>query len=147
MRSKPGVICHNLALGNFKGKIKMFIETCHQGKSCSILEPLLHLDQYPDIEFNGIEWVNIDRLDNIDYNRRLYDHLHIDVQGYELEVLLGAVESLKYIETITCEVYRAELYRGCPMLEDITEYLFQDFELVDIFWRGLSWGDAKYERI
>jgi FkbM family methyltransferase len=136
---------YQLALGNITGKIMMFTEQEHQGKSDSILMPYLHLEQYPDIEFTGTESVDIEKLDNIEYDRTLYDHLHIDAQGYELEVLKGATESLKFIDTIECEVYDKELYKGCPMVDEIVEYL-KDFELMEIFWRGVTWGDAKFKR-
>jgi FkbM family methyltransferase len=137
----------NLALGNETGKILMHTESAHQGKSSSILKPKLHLEQYPDIIFDGAEMVDIDKLDNIDYDRSLYDYLHIDAQGYELEVLQGAHESLASINDITCEVYRAELYEGCPMIEQVTKYLENHgFFLKSVYWRGLSWGDAIYKR-
>ena len=138
---------YNMALGNVTGEIEMFIETCHQGKSCSILQPLLHLEQYPDIEFEAKETVRIDKLDNIDYDRRLYDQLHVDTQGYELEVLRGAERSLKAIDTITCEVYRKELYKGCPMIEEVSEFMInRGFRIEGIFWKGLSWGDCTFTR-
>jgi FkbM family methyltransferase len=138
---------HNLALGNMKGWVQMYTETEHQGKSCSILEPYLHLEQYPDIEFDGTETVAIDKLDNIEYDRTLYDHLHVDAQGYELEIFKGAIKSLRFIETITTEVYRKELYKGCPMIEEVTEFLNeQGFDLTGVFWRGNSWGDAQFSR-
>jgi len=138
---------YQLALGDTAGVLTMFTETEHQGKSCSILEPLLHLEQYPDIEFTDTEIVRIDKLDNIEYDRLLYDHIHVDTQGYELKVFKGAENSLKFINTITTEVYRKELFRNCPMIEDITEYLNHlGFSLKEVFWRGMTWGDAKYER-
>lgn len=137
----------NFALGNITGEVEMYVETCHQGKSSSILEPLLHLVQYPDIEFEGRETVKIDKLDNIEYDRIAYDKLHIDTQGFELEVLKGAENSLKFIEEMTIEVYRKELYRGCPMIEETTKFLIDHgFYIQDIFWRGLSWGDAIVKR-
>jgi FkbM family methyltransferase len=149
MKNKSGnYVLHNIALGNQIGSVEMYVEDCHQGKSSSILEPYLHLDQYPDIEFDKRETVIIDKLDNVHYNRRLYDHLHIDTQGYELEVLRGAEKSLQYIDTIECEVYKKELYKGCPMIYDVTQFLSdQEFELKEVFWKGLSWGDAKFERL
>jgi FkbM family methyltransferase len=137
----------NLALGNETGKIMMHTETVHQGKSSSILKPKLHLEQYPDIIFDGAEMVDIDKLDNIDYDVLLYDYLHIDAQGYELEILKGATMSLRYINDITCEVYRAELYEGCPMIEQVTKFLTEHgFLLESVYWRGMSWGDAIYKR-
>lgn len=139
---------YQMAIGNLYGKAFMFIETEHQGKSCSILRPFLHLEQYPDIKFTHRIMVDINKLDNIEYDRSLYDHLHIDTQGYEVEVLKGANESLKSIETIECEVYRQELYHNCPMSDQVVNYLEQrGFELIDIFWRGNTWGDAKFKRV
>ena len=139
---------YNLAIGNMTGEVEMFIEDEHQGKSCSILEPFLHLKQYPDIEFVRKETVKIDKLDNVAYNRSLYDHLHIDTQGYEMEVLKGAEKSLNQIETINIEVYREELYKGCAMYEDIFDYLtLKGFHQTEVYWRGNTWGDAKFRRV
>lgn len=141
------IILFNMALGNTNGTIWMNVETCHQGKSSSILEPFLHLTQYPDIEFTAKEQVKINKLDNIFYNRRKYNQLHVDTQGYELEVLRGAEDSLRFIDRITIEVYRKELYKGCPMYEEVSQHLFdRDFHLVEVFWKGMSWGDATFER-
>ena len=138
---------YNLALGNHRGQEKMWIERSHQGKSCSLLEPVLHLKQYPDIEFKSQELVNIDKLDNIGYDRDLFDHLHIDTQGYEMEVLKGAEHSLSFIQTIKVEVYRKELFKGCVMYEEIVKYLSEKgFELVDVYWRGNTWGDASFKK-
>lgn len=137
----------NIALGNRRDRIMMFTETCHQGKSSSILEPLLHLEQYPDIEFDGKEFVELDKLDDIEYDRNLYDKMQIDTQGYEMEVLKGAEKSLASIDELTIEVYRKELYRGCPMIEEVTGWLsHRGFDVIDIYWRGLTWGDCKLRR-
>jgi hypothetical protein len=108
---------------------------------------LLHLEQYPDIEFTDKVSVVVDKLDNVKYDRILYDHLHVDAQGYELEIFKGAKMSLNYIDTITTEVYRKELYKGCPMIEDIVAFLSEHgFSLKEVFWRGNTWGDANFER-
>ena len=77
--------------------------------------------------------------------RRLYDELHIKAQGYELEVLKGATDSLRYIDVINMQVYRVELFDGCPMFEDVVEYL-DDFDLININWRCKSWGVAEFKR-
>ena len=137
----------NLALGNMTGKVLMNIERDNKGQSSSILKPKLHLEQYKWIKFTDKEEVDIDRLDNVDYDRELYDFLHIDTQGYELEVLKGAVESLKFINEIECEVNYAELYEGCPMESEITDFLReQGFSLTGIHMWCDNWGDATYKR-
>jgi FkbM family methyltransferase len=136
-----------IALGNTTGRVTMNIEKNNKGQSSSILKPKLHLTQYPWIKFTDTEDVNIDLLDNIVYDRMLYDFLHIDTQGSELMVLQGAVESLRFIEEVEVEVNRAELYEGCPMIEDIDSFLQeQGFERVGVDWFGTTFGDAIYKR-
>lgn len=140
--------CFRLALGNMTGKAMMNTERVHGGKSCSILNPSLHLKQYPDIVFEGKTTVNIDKLDAIKYDRSLYDHLHIDVQGYEKEVLRGAVNSLNFIKTMQVEVYRAELYEGCPLFIEMVEYLWElGYSLEAVTWTGLTWGNASFRKM
>jgi FkbM family methyltransferase len=138
---------YNIALGDMTGKVMMNIEKNNNGQSSSILPPKVHLKQYPWIKFTDTEEVIIDLLDNIDYDRMLYDFLHIDVQGYELEVLKGATGSLEYINEIECEVNTEELYEGCPMLIDIDFFLHQHgFERTDLKMLCHNWGDATYRR-
>jgi FkbM family methyltransferase len=145
---KDNIKTFRLAIGNMTGAVMINLEKVHGGKSCSVLNPLVHLEQYPDIVFSGKEMCFIDKLDNIEYDRSLYDHLHIDVQGYEMEVLKGAVESLKSIKTVEVEVYRAELYEGCPMFMDVVEWLYeQGFYLMGVKWIGRTWGNADFKRL
>jgi FkbM family methyltransferase len=147
MKYDPCAECYNYAVGNNVGFVDMWVETEHQGKSCSVLEPYKHLIQYPDIEFTGKEKVLMTTLDNFDFNRAFYDHLHIDTQGYEMEVLKGADKSMEYFYSIEIEVYKDELYKDCAMFEDVDKFLTErGFKLIDVFWRGMTWGDAKYQR-
>ena len=133
----------NMALGNRVGTATMYIES--KGLSCSIMQPTNHLVEYPDIIFDTKEHVLIDLLDNIKYDRKLYDELNIKTQGYELEILKGATNSLKYINTITMQVYRVELFEGCPLFEEVMAYL-KDFYLSGVRWRRESWGIAEFKR-
>jgi len=131
-----------IALGNYTGTTPMYVENAHQGKSCSILRPYLHLNEYPDIKFDDREIVKIDRLDNIDINRDLYNMLQIDTQGYDLEVLKGASDTLSFIDIVKAEVHRKELYEGAATVDQIDDFLI-GFERVYTYWMG-SWGDAYY---
>ena len=58
-------VAYNIALGNDTCDIEMFVETENSGQSSSILEPHLHLTQYPTIVFDKREIVKMDKLDNI----------------------------------------------------------------------------------
>ena len=48
----------------------------------------------------------------------------MDVQGYELEVLKGATETLKHVDYVYCEVNRDEVYEGNAYVEEIDEFQY-----------------------
>ena len=115
----------------------------NDAQSSSIMEPLVHLSQYPGITFQNKETASLKRLDGMGLGT--FDMLNIDVQGYELEVLKGAMKTLESVKLIVVEVNRAELYRGCPMIEDLDEFLAQyALERKWTDWIGGTWGDAVY---
>lgn len=59
--------------------------------------------------------------------------LKMDVQGFELEVLRGAVETLGETEWVYVEASFVELYDGQPLAADLIEWLrLHDFVLVDL---------------
>lgn len=139
----------NFALGNENRPMKMNIERDNQSQSSSLLSPGLHTTQYPHIRFTESLDVNVFRLDDVfpanKLNRKWL--LNIDCQGFELEVLSGGRKILPYTEAIICEVNRAEVYMGCPMVEEIDEFLKPfDLSRVETNWEGVSWGDALYIR-
>ena len=139
----------NMALGNTTGEIEMFVETANQGMSSSILEAGTHIIDYPSITFDTKELVKIDKLDNIEFDRTKYNALNIDVQGYELEVLKGASETLEHIMFIVSEINVGEVYKGCSKLSEIDEYL-KPFGFVRIFthlYENVGYGDAIYLKI
>ena len=115
----------NCALGSYNGNVEMFIETANQGQSSSILEPHIHLVQYPHIQFNNKITVPIRMLDEFIIEAPMFNMLNIDTQGTELEVLRGGKEFLHYIDYIICEVNRDEVYKKCAQVEEIDEFLAQ----------------------
>ena len=120
----------------------------NKGQSSSLLEPKGHLKRYPKIKFPDSVEVPILPLDKI-MEGKPFDFLHIDVQGYELEVLKGASKSLKNVYTIIVEINRSELYRSCPMVEEIDDFLSGfGFDRIETEWRHgrENWGDALYTR-
>ena len=147
--SGGGVTCVNTSLGNRIGVIDMFVETANQGQSSSILEPDIHIKQYPHITFNEKVTVNITTLDKYllgsDINGGDYNFINIDVQGYELEVFKGAESTLEHIDYVMTEVNRENVYKGCPMVSELDGYLSSyGFSRVETTWDGGTWGDALY---
>ncbi len=142
------VIIENLALGSVKQKTTMYIESKNQGQSSSILLPQLHLIQYPTIQFIGSEEIEMITLNEYFENKKFnYNLFTIDVQGYELEVLKGCTNYLNNVDYILCEVNRAELYKDCPMVENIDLFLNSyGLKRKITSWDGYTWGDALYVR-
>jgi FkbM family methyltransferase len=135
----------NIALGNFEGEADMFTEVANQGQSSSLLQPHQHLSQYPDIIFDGKIKVGVTKLDLLPFDRASYNFINIDVQGYELEVFKGGIDTLNNIDYVYAEVNRAELYKGCALVDDIDEFLARyKFKRVGTWWDGVTWGDALY---
>ena len=136
------------ALGNEKKIVKMYVESFNDGMSSSILEPKLHTTQFPNIIFNSIEEVEMDRLDDLDIEIKDYNMMNIDVQGFELEVLKGSVNALQNIDYLIVEINNAELYSGCPLFNDINEFLKQhNFTCVDEYWWGGNFGEGFFKKI
>jgi FkbM family methyltransferase len=143
INSSSSIEIHQVALGNSTGIISMNLSS-NDLESSSILKPKLHLIQHDHVKFEGTEQVKIDKLDN--YNLKNFNFLNIDVQGYELEVLKGAENTLDFIDYIYCEVNRDEVYENNAKIEDIDFYLsFYNFKRVETnWWQGTDWGDALY---
>jgi FkbM family methyltransferase len=146
--SFSNVIIENKALGSSRGTMIMYTEQANGGQSSSLLVPQLHCLQYPGITFNGTEEVEVITLNEYFTNKVFnYNLITLDVQGYELEVLKGSSDLLLNVDYILCEVNRAELYKDCPMVEDIDKFLNNYGFIREITsWDGGTWGDALYVR-
>lgn len=146
--NENGTILVKKALGNQKKQIEMFVESSNKGMSSSILEPKLHVRQFPNIVFDKKEVVEMDRLDDLKFDFSLYNMMNIDVQGYELEVLKGAINTLKNIDYLVVEINSAELYQSCPLFGDIQRFLeLNELTCIDQFWWGGNFGEGFFKRI
>jgi FkbM family methyltransferase len=139
------------ALGNENKMIDIFVETHNQGQSNSLLKPAKHLNQFPDITFDNKEEVEMVRLDDWmvanKIDSTIYNLLILDVQGYEMEVLKGAIKTLQNVEVVVAEILREELYEGCVMHQDLEMFLNDNgFHIFNSNWVGGSYGDAVFVR-
>jgi FkbM family methyltransferase len=151
----PEAICHNFALGNFKGEIYLNVSNSidhdgnsNNGQSSSILKPDKHLMLHKEVRFDKrIDKIPIDKLDNQIFDWSKFNMLVADVQGYELEVLKGAEESLIHFDYIYLEVNKDSVYMECALKPEIDEYLMKrGFLCVETNWVTSMWGDAMYVR-
>lgn len=142
----PGVKLFKSACGESFSIADMHVEQANHGMSNSLLKPAKHLDQYPSILFTDTEEVEVRPLDEITSHLSTRGNLLVmDVQGFELEVLKGALQTLKQIDYIYTEVNRDEVYENCARVEQLDNFL-TDFTRVETNWGGGTWGDAWYIR-
>lgn len=135
----------NIAVGNHEGLIRMNLAS-NDFQSSSVLIPYLHLNEAPHVLFDRVIEIEISTLDKILSHSRSWDLIVIDVQGYELKVLEGAIRILESCDFIFIEVNRAETYKDCAQIKDIDKFLLNHgFQRVLTKWWS-SWGDAFYVR-
>lgn len=133
----------NKALGSSCATVEM---TCNDDGLCSsILNPKHVLEQYPNIIFDRKETVEMVTMDSVIGKNHSYNFLNMDTQGYELEVLKGAKNTLKTIDCVYTEVNNTEVYENNALIEDIDDFLKEyNMVRVEIDWMGGTWGDAFY---
>ena len=88
------------------------------------------------------------RLDSLLTHEDLFDFVNIDIQGAELQALVGMGDLLVQCRWLYLEVNKTQVYKDCAMVGDIDKYLeTQGFRRVHTLWvRGAGWGDALYAR-
>lgn len=112
------------ALGEAKGTAVLHVS--READSSSIL-PIGERQStlFPNTHELGTLTVSMNRLD--DYGERWPGRkdllLKIDVQGFELSVLRGAVETLKKCRYVYVECSEVELYEGQALRSDVSQFL------------------------
>ena len=121
-------------------------EKQNEGKSASVLNPLIHKELYPEIVFDKEEQIEIKVYDSLKIKN--VNFLNLDIQGFELEALKGCKEALKNVDYIYTEVNRDYLYENSCLITDLDKYLsLYNFIRTETKWGKdglLPWGDAFY---
>jgi FkbM family methyltransferase len=144
------ILMYNCACAAVDGEATMFTETANHGQSNSLLQPMRHLQHYPDIQFKGTEQVKVLRLDTLMAsvaNESRYNMLNIDVQGAEGAVIIGGRYTLDHIDYVYTEVNddAAQLYKNATKVSELDQ-LLKEFTRVETSWTQQGWGDALYIR-
>lgn len=146
-RHRCKVKLHEVALGSNPGwrTTAMYVSS-NEAQSSSLLLPSHHKVQYPHITFvQGDASIFVTNLDRYQLTP---DLLAMDTQGYELEVLKGATETLKSVKVVYTEVSNVPLYEGSALVEDLDAFLQPfGFKRVRTDWVGGTWGDAVYVKM
>lgn len=113
-------------------------------KSSSLLPPKNNPHKW--LNFNHTITVNTITLSVFLINNKIncIDFIHMDVQGAELKVLIGAKDFIKKIKAIWLEVADVELYKSQPLRNDIENFMNSNgFYLVKSQMEGQV-GDQFY---
>jgi len=140
-------ICFNCAVSDYNGKGNMECDSINDGQSSSLLKPKDHTEVYPWLKFDHSEEVEVQRLENLDFDRIKYNILVMDLQGNELKALKGDPILLRYIDCIYTEVNFREMYEGCVLIDELDDYL-KDFGFSRVEtgpdYNNQGWSDAFY---
>ena len=114
-----------VAIGDFDGEVSLNVSG--NSVSSSVLPMLAkHSDAAAGSEYVGVESVRIVRLDEaapsyLASGRRYF--LKIDTQGFEWQVLDGAIETLRSARGVICEMSLLPLYEGQRLWRDMIDRL------------------------
>jgi FkbM family methyltransferase len=127
------------------------------GASSSILDIALHKDIWPDIHYVGSMNLTSATLSTMIQKERVdirhYQALVMDTQGTELMVLKGAGDLLKNFRYIKAEAADFEVYHGCCLVDDLTNYVarfgFRELRRTKLAKRkgGGTCFDVVYRRV
>lgn len=122
------------------------------GQSSSMFEFDTHAIQHPTVKFTKVIELLTQRLDTIlpafqVPDLSLYSFLNMDLQGAELKALKGMGNMLHDINYAYIEVNEQHLYKDCPLVGEIDEYLAKyGLYGVETKMTNFGWGDKFYIR-
>lgn len=121
------------------------------GQSSSFLEFALHTKEHPSVRFIDSQTMITTRVDALLKRHDLQVgpgwFLNADLQGAEMLALRGMGELIDQFDAIYAEVNKKELYKGCPLVEEIDAFLAaKGFVGVCEKYTNHGWGDKAYVR-
>jgi len=141
----------NACVSDVTGDKVTFNIASNQGQSSSFLELGTHATEHPNVTYTDkIELETITIEDLLRDNAIELPHgtfLNIDLQGAELLALKGMSNLMSRVDYCYIEVNEKELYKGCPLVGEIDEWLaLHGFEGCDQKITNWGWGDKFYKR-
>ncbi|QDP54872.1 MAG: putative methyltransferase [Prokaryotic dsDNA virus sp.] len=136
------------------GRDVTFNISSNQAQSSSYLQLGTHKKHHPNVRYIGSTHMQTSRVDTLVARDTEVDFsnggwfLNADLQGAELDALHGMGNLLKYFNHIYIEVNHEELYKGCPLVNEIDHFLAENgFRGVCDKITSWNWGDKYYRRI
>lgn len=131
-----------------KSNVEMVLNITNETASSSVFSLEDHKNIYPEIEVIEKLKKRSSTLFEILPKDIEIDFMVLDIQGAELEALIGLGDRIKEVKWIYTEVSRRDLYKFGVQYSELNKYL-EDRGFVKKFveWdRNAGWGDALYLR-
>lgn len=127
------------------GEVLTFKQT-NNSQSSSLLDFGSHSKDYPNVVVQNEYAVTTSRLDAALPKSAKFDFINLDLQGVELQALVGLGQQISEAKWIYTEVNKKNVYKKCTLVRDLDLFLKQhQFRRVATRWvRGKGWGDALY---
>jgi FkbM family methyltransferase len=129
--------------------VSLDFHVANNGESSSVLDLGTHSQHHPQIHYVSTRRVSTTRLDTAlqDNSSANFDFINLDVQGAELQALMGLGERINDVNWIYSEVNTEPVYEGAPLLKEFDAYCGQlGFQRIDLEMTRWGWGDALYCR-
>lgn len=146
-RQYPNIITYPYALGMVSGHQKMYISSGESDASSSLLKPKEHLQFFPGVHFKTDKVVETVALDDWSFKYQVpkVDLMWLDLQGFEMEAMKGGMSLLPLVSCIYLEVNTAENYSGCPLFDQIYDWLSSNgFRLQSFIAESECYGNAIF---
>lgn len=140
--------CYSIALGDIDGKGEMFISSMGSDASSSLLKPLTHLHDHPNVLFEHTIEVKIQKIDTWAEEQKIkkVDLLWLDMQGFEYKTLKASETVLPSVSVIHTEISTRETYEGVLIYDNFRKWLeSQNFRVaVEAIPKGTDMGNVLF---
>ena len=129
---------------------KIEFHVANNFQSSSVLELGTHIKDHPDIKYVSSFMAKTITIKTFFKKHKIlnpekYNFWNFDIQGAELMALQGAEDLIKNVKVINIEVNTKQVYKGCPLMSDIDNYLGKyGFKRILTKITPQGWGDALY---
>lgn len=145
-----GISCINACVSDVDGEKVSFNISNNEAQSSSFLQLGHHKIIHPTVEYVEEITMYTKRVSTMLIENNLdlagINFLNADLQGAELLALKGMGDLLRWFKYCYLEVNKKETYVGCPLIEEVDEYLaLFGFKRVETgTWVADCWTDSLY---
>lgn len=144
------IVAYPVALGDRDGVAEMFISAGDSDASSSLLPPSQHLIDLPGITFPERTTIQIQTLPSwaAQHGVPRIDLMWLDMQGFEMRMLMASGKLLDGVRAIHTEVNLVENYSGAGLYADLRKWLSgRGFKLeIELIPHGWNAGNVLFVR-